>query len=128
MPYNNILTFEQFMINGGSSLFENSREKLPSETGKEAETPASKENKDLEDIRFFRGSLKQWNKYLAKKIKENGGEPNPYKNMRYVHPMDREEKESDFITYQDFVNGTSKRSEYLNKTRKSSSADDFRYM
>jgi len=120
MTFKNILTFDEF-------LYENSRENLPSETSAEAETPASKENKDLEDIRFFRGSIKQFNDYLAKKIKEEGGEPNPYKDIKYVHPTDREEKEGDFTSYQDFANGESGLSKYLNKNRKSGSGDSHRY-
>jgi hypothetical protein len=116
----NILTFDEF-------LHENSRETLPSETSRGAETSTSRENQDLEDIRFFRGSIKQWNEYLAKKIKDEGGEPNPYKNMKYIHPTTREENEGDFISYQDFANGETSLSNHLNKNRKQSSGDSHRY-
>lgn len=126
--YKHLHTFEQFIEEYYKPMNENSLEKLPRETEADAETSTSKENKDLEDIRFFRGSLKQWNEYLAKKIKEEGGKPNPYKNMKYVAPKVREEEEEDFISYQDFINAKSKRSQYLNYNRKPSWNDGYRYL
>jgi hypothetical protein len=125
--YKNLHTFEQFIEKYYEPMNENSREKLPSETSPDAETPTSRENKDLEDIRFFRGSLQQWNEYLAKRIKEEGGEPNPNKNMIYLHPIDRKEQEADFISYQDFINGKSIKSQYLSNIRRPGYADGFRY-
>lgn len=128
MSYKHLHTFEQFIEEYYKAVNENSVEKLPRETDKDSETPASKENKDLEDIRFFRGSLKQWNEYLAKKIKEEGGEPNPNKNMKYVTPITREEAEDDFISYQDFINGKSLYAKQMNMIRRQSHSDGYRYI
>jgi hypothetical protein len=96
MEYKNILTFNNFFF-----------KKLQ-----------ESEDNTLKNIRNFKGNINQFNDYLAKKIKANGNEPNPYKNMQYKYPTERQEKEGDFISYQDFINGTSSHSNYLNQNRK----------
>lgn len=69
---------------------------------------------DLEDIRYFKGSVQQFNNYWKKKANSN---LNPHKNMEYEYPVKRKEID-DSLPYQDFINGKSPQVKYFLKTRK----------
>ena len=71
---------------------------------------------DLEDIRYFRGSVQQFNDFWKKKANSN---LNPHKDMEYEYPIKRKEKDAS-IPYQDFINGESQQVKYYLKTRRQS--------
>jgi len=78
----------------------------------------NEEHDILKDIRFYKGNLLQFNKYLSSLISKYNGIPNPYMKMKYEHPIKRTEQEQEYITYQDFINGSSNVHAYNKKTRK----------
>lgn len=71
-------------------------------------------DKDLEDIRHYKGSLLQFKNFWEKKMKVNF---NPHQTVNYKYPQQREEDDNS-IPYQDFINGSSDLVKYILKTRK----------
>ena len=69
---------------------------------------------DLEDIRYYRGSFKQFNDFWERKTKES---INPHGTVEYKYPVKRTEVDKS-LPYQDFINGTSAQVKYYLKTRK----------
>ena len=75
---------------------------------------ASEIDPDLEDIRFFRGSVQQFNDFWERKIK---GSINPHGKVKYKYPYERTEDDNS-LPYQDFVNGKSLKTSYTKANRK----------
>jgi len=71
-------------------------------------------DKDLEDIRHFKGSILQFKDYWERKMKVPF---NPHGEVNYKYPTDRKEEDKS-LPYQDFVNGESSVVKYNLKTRK----------
>ena len=69
---------------------------------------------DLEDIRYFRGSFKQFKDFWERKTNTKF---NPRDKVEYEYPVKRTEKDNS-IPYQDYMNGNSAQVKYLLKTRK----------
>ncbi len=80
-----IKTFEEYLVE--------------SEMIKEAEIV----DPDLEDIRYFRGSILQFKDFWERKM----GVPfNPHGEVEYKYPKERKEDDKS-LPYQDFINGKS---------------------
>ena len=75
---------------------------------------ATEIDKDLEDIRYFKGSIQQFNDFWQKKIETS---INPHGDVDYIYPVSRKEKDNS-LPYQDFQNGESDKVKYYVKTRK----------
>jgi len=71
-------------------------------------------DKDLEDIRYFRGSILQFKDYWERKMKVDF---NPHGEVDYQYPNNRKEEDKS-LPYQDFVNGTSSLVKHNLETRK----------
>lgn len=69
---------------------------------------------DLEDIRYYRGSILQFKNYWERKMKVPF---NPHDKVEYEYPHKRTEEDKS-LPYQDFINGESNLVKYLNKNRK----------
>lgn len=70
-------------------------------------------DKDLEDIRYYRGSVLQFKDYWEKKM----GKFNPHGEVDYKYPTPRKEDDKS-LPYQDFINGESPLVKYNLKTRR----------
>jgi hypothetical protein len=71
---------------------------------------------DLEDFRYFRGSILQFKQYWERKMSKPF---NPHGTVHYKYPKERKEEDKS-LPYQDFVNGTSSMVQYnLNNRKKS---------
>ena len=82
-----------------------------------AENPTPPVDNDLEDIRYFKGSVAQMNDWLNKKLESQGKTWNPYADMKYKHPVNRNEKD-DSLGYQDYKHGKDTHPENAKATRK----------
>ena len=82
-----------------------------------AENPTPPVNDDLEDIRYFRGSVAQINDWLNKKLEGQGKTWNPYADMNYKYPVERSEKDNS-IGYQDYKHGKDTHPENALSTRR----------
>jgi hypothetical protein len=71
-------------------------------------------DKDLEDIRYYRGSIVQFKDYWEKKMKQS---INPHGKVEYKYPKERTEDDKS-LPYQDFINGESPLVKYNLKTRR----------
>lgn len=69
---------------------------------------------DLEDIRYYRGSVLQFVQYMERKIDKS---LNPHGNVNYKYPKKRSEKDKS-LPYQDYINGNSELVKYKLKHRK----------
>jgi hypothetical protein len=69
---------------------------------------------DLEDIRYYRGSILQFKDYWERKMNVKF---NPHGEVEYKYPKERKEKDAS-LPYQDFVNGESSTVKYNLKNRK----------
>ena len=70
---------------------------------------------DLEDIRYYRGSIKQFRDFWERKMKVPF---NPHGKVEYTYPVKRTEDDKS-LPYQDFVNGESSLVKNALKNRKS---------
>lgn len=68
---------------------------------------------DLEDFRFFRGSLLQFKNFWERKMSKPF---NPHGNVKYKYPIEREEQDKS-LPYQDFTNSESSGVKYKLKNR-----------
>ena len=68
---------------------------------------------DLEDIRFFRGSILQFKDYWERKMSKF----NPHGKVEYKYPHKRSEEDAS-LPYQDFTNGKSSTVKHNLKNRK----------
>ena len=102
-------------------LNEDSDENLNESLGAENTTPPV--NDDLEDIRFFRGGVAQLNDWLNKKLESQNKTWNPYSDMQYKYPVERNEKD-DSIGYQDYNHGKDSAPENAKATRRRGSKVD----
>lgn len=66
------------------------------------------DNPELERIRLFGGSIEDMHTWMAKKLKEQGMDPetNPHKNVQMVNGPQMGKKDRS-LPYQDFQNGES---------------------
>ena len=71
-------------------------------------------DKDLEDIRYYRGSILQFKDFWERKT---GTKFNPHGEVNYEYPNSRKEEDKS-LPYQDFVNGESPVVKHNLKTRK----------
>jgi hypothetical protein len=69
---------------------------------------------DLEDIRYFRGSILQFKDYWERKMNVKF---NPHGEVKYKYPAERTETDKS-LPYQDFVNGESSNVKYSLNNRK----------
>lgn len=69
---------------------------------------------DLEDIRYYRGSFKQFKDFWERKTKTDF---NPHGKVDYKYPVERTEEDKS-LPYQDFINGNSEQVKFYLKTRK----------
>ena len=96
-------------------------ESVPADFGAENTTPPV--NDDLEDIRFYRGSVAQINDWLNKKLEDQNKTWNPYAEMNYEYPIKRNEKD-DSMGYQDYKHGRDSHPENAKVTRRRGSKVD----
>ena len=75
---------------------------------------ATEIDKDLEDIRYYRGSFKQFKDFWERKTNTAF---NQHGKVSYKYPIEREEEDNS-LPYQDFINGESNQVKYYQKTRK----------
>ena len=71
-------------------------------------------DKDLEDIRFFRGSFLQFKDLWERKMNVPF---NPHGEVEYEYPVKRKEQDAS-LPYQDFINGKSSLVKHNMETRK----------
>lgn len=75
---------------------------------------SQQEDPDLEDFRFFRGSILQFKDFWERKMSKPF---NPHGNVKYKYPTEREEVDKS-LPYQDFTNGESSTVRYNLDNRK----------
>lgn len=71
-------------------------------------------DKDLEDIRYYRGSILQFKNYWERKMKVPF---NPHGEVDYKYPNSRKEEDKS-LPYQDFINSESPLVKYNLKNRR----------